>query len=282
MSYEKTYFTKDVQDRIEDNKFIKLSHVVSRITIIAAIIMFVITVFSIVIVVSFALNNLHAENELLIYFFFGIVVYFVVNYVLLKLEDKFRLKAYGLFRKSRIWVINYVEKKVCEAQVLSLSWETYDITDFNRMKFKCKITGNTTALLGADIFFSEESATDYLNYIERINSDALKEYYPDFEKNSDFLEYAKDYISTRFFILERSPYSSVNCYGGNFLSLVIFTTTTINGNGYQPDSTLSLGYENPLEAMLKDFLKEEKEKSERNEDKQQLISRISEYEQNRK
>ncbi len=106
--------------------------------------MFVITVFSIVIVVSFALNNLHAENELLIYFFFGIVVYFVVNYVLLKLEDKFRLKAYGLFRKSRIWVINYVEKKVCEAQVLSLSWETYDITDFNRMKFKCKETEETS------------------------------------------------------------------------------------------------------------------------------------------
>ncbi len=209
MSYEKTYFTKDVQDRAVKSKF------------------------------------------------------------------KLGLKAYGLSRESEMWVINYIENSVCEAQILSAALPK---SNFDNTKFKCRIGDYTVELLGADIFFAEESATDYLNYIKGVNNDILKEYYPNFEKNSSFLEYINHFRITRF---DENPYSSVsyNYYDASwksFYSIAIFTSVNINGYTYEPNG------HNQIEYLLRDFLKLEAGKRAMYEKKQELLNQLSEYEQNRK
>ncbi len=215
MSYEKNYFTKDVQDRAVKSKF------------------------------------------------------------------KLSLKAYGLSRESEMWVINYIENSVCEAQILSAGLPK---SNFDNTKFKCRIGDSAVELLGADIFFTEESATDYLNYIKRVNNDTLKEYYPNFEKNSSFLEYINHFRITQF---GENPYSSVS-YNYNdaswksFYSLAIFAPVNINGYTFEPNFPLGLDFGNRIENLLRDFLKLEAEKRAKYEKKQELLNQLSEYEQNSK
>ncbi len=198
-----------------------------------------------------------------------------------KSKFKLGLKAYGLSRGSEMWVINYIENSVCEAQILSAALPKLN---FDNTKFKCRIGDSTVELLGADIFFTEESATDYLNYIKGVNNDILKEYYPNFEKNSSFLEYINHFRITQF---GENPYSSVS-YNYNdeswksFFSLAIFAPVNINGYTYEPNFPLSLDFGNRIENLLRDFLKLEAKKRARYEKKQELLNQLSEYEQNGK
>ncbi len=204
-------------------------------------------------------------NAFSVLLFLILVVYNFVNFSISSmLYDKFYLKAYGLSRKSRIWVINYVEKKVCEAQILSLSKVSVsksdsDITDFNKMTFRCKTTGNATIqLCGADIFFTEESAIDYLNYIKGVNSDVL-EYYPIFKRDCIFLKYINYFRTTQF---GENPYSSISFCDEYFSSLFLFADVNINGNAYKPVR--------PLENLLRDYLHGVTKK-------EQFIDQMNEY-----
>lgn len=235
-------------------------------------------------------NDLMDASDLINLIFSAVIFIFTV-FLYLGIADYLYykhclLKACGISTKSSLWVINFMERKVCEIRVLSVK-ENY--FTFDKTLFKCRVIERgkkfTVILPGRDIYFSENDANSVMNYIEKANSEVLEAYYPKWKQDADFVSFFQGKQANR--IKYHSTWSeyghsclkpiSTNCLGQitetsysylanpPYQSLIVLTPIIINEIEYEPffsDFTLQTNIEK-VEEIFEDFI-EEKEKRKKN------------------
>lgn len=192
------------------------------------------------------------------------------------------LGAYWLSKETEIWVVDFVEEIVYEAQLLSVDFVH---SDFNRAEFKCKTLLKNdkisiVVLKGIDIYFSKDSAVNALNFIKSVNSDVLKKYYPDYENDNDFMEYFKDFQKGRM----EQPYglTSTNWRDScitdcDFSSRILLDFAIINQYRYMPYFPYSSKKrEEEIENLFEEYIEEKKKEQRAIIKKQQIINYFEE------
>lgn len=274
---EKSFFTNDEYNRTVKRKRLiniynhyDISHIFGVLLgVLIALIPFLL---------SKELSDLFVENIsvfLLFFFFFIFVIPCVIQALLYGLCG---LGAYCLSKETEIWVVDFVEEIVYEAQLLSVDFVH---SDFNRAEFKCKTLLKNdkisiVVLKGIDIYFSKDSAVNALNFIKSVNSGVLKKYYPDYENDNDFMEYFKDFQKDRM----EQPYglTSTNCFTDcDFRSCVLLDFAIINQYRHMPYFPYSLkNHEEEIENLFEKYIEEKKKEQRAIIKKQQIISYFEE------
>lgn len=194
-------------------------------------------------------------------------IFFTVLYIILK--NLCGLEAYGLSRKNEVWVINFADKTVCEAQLITVITVDNGTSDFDQITFKCKIKADdkseTVLLYGRDIYFSENTAKKVLCFIEDVNDNILNEYHPNWKKDTDFAKFIEGYYIPRMKELGYC-YGFLSVGGSRRSSWVVFTSITLNGYKYKP------AY--PLETLFELYIKEKNAKIAFEKRKQQIRNQL--------
>lgn len=207
------------------------------------------------------------------------------------------LKACGISTKSSLWVIDFMEGKVCEIRALSVKDNYFT---FDKTLFKCRVIEGgkkfTVILPGRDIYFSENDAVSVMNYIEKANNEVIESYYPKWKQDADFVSFFQEKQANR--IKYNSTWSDYGHYclkpsSTNFLgqitetpyvylanpphqSLIVLTPIIINEIEYEPffsNFSLLTNTEN-VEKLFEDFIEEKEKRKKSAEKTQNLINQI--------
>lgn len=140
------------------------------------------------------------------------------------------LRVYGLSQKSELWIIDFQDEAVVKAKIVSVT-ENYNGWKFDCANFDCIVRENGKKykghLPGRDIYFSERDAINVLDYLKEVNNEVLKQYYPKWEQDDDFVSYYRKCQLNRFHQDQGI---------GNVTDISVYTLTpvTINKNIYEP------------------------------------------------
>lgn len=206
------------------------------------------------------------------------------------------LKACGISPKSSLWVINFMEGKVCEIRVLSVKDNYFT---FDKTLFKCRVIERgkkfTVILPGRDIYFSENDAVSVMNYVEKVNNEVLEAYYPKWKQDANFVSFFQKKQANR--IKYNSTWSeyghcclkptSINCLGQitepsyvylakSPRSLIVLMPIIINEIEYEPFYSTFNSRTNTenVEKLFEDFIEEKQEREKSAKKTQNLINRI--------
>lgn len=301
MSCEYAFSTDDKCLRTENLKQLRNSKIL---LILMGLIVIVLTILGIIrfFPIQASWNDLMEFSDLInlilsaVIFIFTVFLYWkIADYLYYK---HCLLKACGISPKSSLWVIEFMEGKVCEIRVLCAK-ENY--FTFDKTLFKCRVVERekkfTVILPGRDIYFSENDAVSVMNYIEKANNEVLESYYPKWKQDADFVSFFQKRQANR--IKNNYTWSKYghyclkpifkNCLGliteTSYVylakpprSLIVLTPIIINEIEYEPffSAFNSLTNTENVEKLFEDFIEEEKERKRSAEKTQNLINQINE------
>lgn len=153
------------------------------------------------------LDNL--DKNLGIVAIYALVIWFIVVvfsiclwfWLAISMYYRVSLRVYGLSKKAELWIIDFQDEAVEKAKVVSVT-DQYNGWKFNCANFDCIVRKNGKKyeghLPGRDIYFSEKDALNVLNFVKKENDEALKQYYPKWEQDEEFISYYQSCQSKRF------------------------------------------------------------------------------------
>lgn len=100
-----------------------------------------------------------------------------------------QLRCYGIQNNQLVWLIDYREERILSAEMIKV---VTPCEYFNGTVFSVNRRGRKIVLLGEDIYFSEDDATRMLLYVQNYNDREISQYYPEWKKDRDFVNYYND------------------------------------------------------------------------------------------
>lgn len=203
--------------------------------------------------------------------FFVLVVVFWGIFTLC-MYYRFSLRVYGLSKKTELWIIDFEKETVIKAQVVSIT-KGYNGCEFDSANFDCIIWKNGKKhnghLPGQDIYFSERDAINVLNYIKEVNDNVLKQYYPNWEQDDDFVLY---YRECQF---NRPPQRDRGIGNVTDISVYTLAPVIINEIKYEPIPIFDHSGRG-VQELMKYYIKRTEEKIKYKKEKQDIINQMSE------
>lgn len=266
----KLYQTDDEKMRAVNKKLI----ITARIIFIACLVcMFAASTFlsynivnSIDIFKDYALHILKICALVVIASVFIIIEYLPANIIYRRLL----LRAYGWHKGVELWVINFDERTAYKAKPFGVEKIKNEFNDtlFSLFVKESNGNGGYYSIHGKDIYFSKSSAESVLKYIEAENGEAIKQYYPKWQQDTDFILYYKQWQNRKLY-LGKNKYELIDMF--------IVTPVTINGFKYEPE-VFALNA-NAIEILLEDYIetkKEQKNKEKRTRRIKEQLSKLDE------